>query len=69
MTAGTTLLPRSFWRTIKAELIRGVDFPARAAAHQAISEYIEVTYTRRRRQSVFDHRTPAQQEEVPASAT
>lgn len=59
----------SFWSTIKAELIHGVDFPTRAAAQQAIFEYIEVFYNRRRRHSTIDYRTPAQQEELHASAT
>ena len=59
----------SFWSTIKAELIHGVDFPTRTAAQQAIFEYIEVFYNRRRRHSTIDYRTPAQQEEIYASAS
>lgn len=59
----------SFWSTIKAEPIHGVDFTTRPAAQQAIFEYIEVFYNRRRRHSTIDYRTPAQQEELHASAT
>ena len=58
----------SFWSTIKVELIHGVDFVSRAAAQQAVFEYIEVFYNRRRRHSTIDYRTPAQQEEIYASA-
>ena len=59
----------SFWSTIKAELIHGVDFSTRAAAQHAIFEYIEVFYNRRRRHSTIGYKTPAQQEEIHASAT
>ena len=58
----------SFWSTIKAELIHDVDFPTRTAAQQAIFEYIEVFYNRRRRHSTIGYKTPAQQDEFFASA-
>ena len=59
----------SFWSTIKAELIHDVDFPSRSIAQQAVFEYIEVFYNRRRRHSTIGYKTPAQQEEIYASAT
>ena len=58
----------SFWSTIKAELIHDVDFPSRATAEQAIFEYIEVFYNRRRRHSTIGYRTPVQQEEIYEAA-
>ena len=58
----------SFWSTIKAELIHDVDFPSRATAEQAIFEYIEVFYNRRRRHSTIGYRTPVQQEEMYEAA-
>ena len=58
----------SFWSTIKAELIHDVDFPSRATAEQAIFEYIDVFYNRRRRHSTIGYRTPVQQEEIYEAA-
>ena len=58
----------SFWSTIKAELIHDVDFASRAIAQQAVFEYIEVFYNRRRRHSTIGYKTPAQQEEIYRSA-
>jgi putative transposase len=52
----------SFWSTLKAELVDGTDFPTRAAARQAVFEFIEVFYNRRRIHSRLAYRTPAQHE-------
>lgn len=47
----------SCWRTLKSELIHRQTLPTRAAARQAIFEYVEVCYNRQRRHrpSVTSH--------------
>jgi len=52
----------SFWSTLKAELVDGTHFPTRAAARQAIFEFIEVFYNRRRIHSHLEYRTPSEHE-------
>jgi transposase InsO family protein len=58
----------SFWSTLKAELVDGTDFPTWAAARQAIFDFIEVFYNRRRIHSRLDYRTPAEHEARYTSA-
>lgn len=58
----------SFWSTLKAELIDGTDFPTRAAAKQAIFEFIAVFYNRRRLHSHTNYRTPAEHDALYFSA-
>lgn len=52
----------SFWATLKAELIRGAAFATRTQARQAIFEYIEVFYNRRRLHSTVAYCSPADHE-------
>ena len=49
----------SFFATIKTELIHRQTWPTRAAARQAIFEYIEGWYNTRRRHSSLGYRSPA----------
>jgi transposase InsO family protein len=58
----------SFWSTLKMELIYDEDFETRAAARQAVFEYIEVFYNRRRRHSSIDYRFPIEHEDLYRSA-
>lgn len=53
----------SFFATLKNELIYPGSWPTRAAARQAIFEYIEVFYNRRRRHSSLGYRSPAEHEQ------
>jgi transposase InsO family protein len=48
----------SFFATLKKELVCGNVYRTRAAARDAIFEYIEVFYNRRRRHSSLDYKTP-----------
>lgn len=57
----------SFWSTLKGELIDGTDFATRAAARQAVFEFIEVFYNRRRIHSCLDYRTPVEHESLYTS--
>jgi putative transposase len=52
----------SFFRTLKVELIYGRSFKTREEAAQAIFEYIEVWYNRRRMHSSLDYQTPNEYE-------
>ena len=58
----------SFWSTLKAEAIDGVDFPTRAAARQATFDFIEIFYNRQRIHSTIGYRTPAEHESLYTSA-
>ena len=49
--------------TLKAELVDTRAWPTRAAARQAIFEWIEVWYNRQRRHSALDYQAPATFEE------
>jgi putative transposase len=49
--------------TLKAELADARSWPTRAAARQAIFEWIEVWYHRQRRHSALGYRSPAHVEE------
>jgi len=48
----------SFWSTLKGELIQRRAFATRAAARQAIFEYVEVFYNRQRLHSALGYRSP-----------
>jgi transposase InsO family protein len=48
----------SFFATLKKELVNGDVYRTRADAREAIFEYIEVFYNRRRRHSWLDYMTP-----------
>lgn len=52
----------SFFATLEIELIREADWPTRAAARQAIFEYIETWYNRERRHSSLGYCSPMQYE-------
>jgi len=58
----------SFWSTLKMELIYDEDFETRAETRQAIFEYIEVFYNRRRRHSSIGYRFPVEHEQLYRSA-
>jgi putative transposase len=48
----------SFFSSLKRELLDTAPFESRTVARQAILEYIEVFYNRRRRHSTLDYLTP-----------
>jgi putative transposase len=48
----------SFWSTLKYELVYRCEFATRAQARQAIFEWIEVFYNRRRLHSSLGHQSP-----------
>ncbi len=52
----------SFFATLKTELIYRQSLPTRAAARQAVFEYIEVFYNRQRLHSALGYRSPAEYE-------
>jgi len=52
----------SFWGTLKTELVYRTDFVTRTAAREAIFEYIEVFYNRRRLHSSVGFLSPAEHE-------
>jgi len=52
----------SFFHSLKTELVHHCDFATRAEAKQAIFEYIEVFYNRKRRHSANDHMSPVDYE-------
>lgn len=52
----------SFFATLEVELIQDAAWPTRAAARQALFEYIEVWYNRERRHSSLGYRSPVQYE-------
>lgn len=52
----------SFFGTLKTELIHHETYATRAAAHQALFEYIEVFYNRKRRHSALGYRSPIEYE-------
>jgi len=52
-------LAESFFGSLKAELLDRQVWPTRAAARQAIFEWIEVFYNRQRRHSALDFLSPA----------
>jgi len=51
-------LAESFFATLKAELVDTRTWPTRAAARQAIFEWLEVWYNRQRRHSALGYRAP-----------
>jgi transposase InsO family protein len=52
----------SFFATLKMELIHRKGWPTRAAARQAVFEYIEVFYNRQRLHSALGYRSPVEYE-------
>ena len=52
----------SFFGTLKTELIHHETYDSRAIAHQALFEYIEVFYNRKRRHSALGYRSPTEYE-------
>ena len=59
----------SFFATIKAELLDRRAWPTRAAAEQAIFEWIEGWYNTRRRHSTLDYLSPATYEATAYTTT
>lgn len=58
----------SCFGTLKKELIHDAKYATRAEARQAVFEYIEVFYNRKRRHSTLDYRSPVEYEAAPAAA-
>ena len=58
----------SFFSTLKTELANGRVFASRRAATQAIFEYLEVFYNRKRLHSSIGYRSPADFEELDRAA-
>lgn len=58
----------SCFDTLKKELVHGTPYATRAAARQAIFEYIEGFYNRQRRHSTLDYRSPVEYEQTTAAA-
>ena len=58
----------SFFGSLKNELVHRTTFPTRAAARQALFDYLEIFYNRRRRHSGVGFLTPAQAYEHMAKA-
>ena len=48
----------SFWGTLKAELLAGKTFATREQAQNALFEYIEVFYNRKRLHSALGFQSP-----------
>jgi len=53
----------SFFSTLEAELVDARTWPTRAAARQAVFEWLEVWYNRQRRHSALGYRAPVAHEE------
>ena len=58
----------SFYSTLKVELVHRHAWPTRAQARQAVFEYVEVFYNRRRLHSSLGYKTPALVEQEYAQA-
>jgi len=56
-------MAESFFATLKAELVDTRTWPTRAAARQAIFEWLEVWYNRQRRHSALAYHAPVAHEE------
>ncbi|MCL2896212.1 IS3 family transposase, partial [Brenneria tiliae] len=52
----------SFYHTLKTELMQGKAFSSREQAMNALFDYIEVFYNRRRRHSTLGYQTPVDYE-------
>lgn len=57
----------SFWSTLKSELVERTTFATRVEARNAIFEFIEVFYNRRRLHSHLGYRTPVDHESLASS--
>jgi len=62
-TATTTPSPRSFFATLKKELVNRHAWPTRRELGSAVFEYIEVFYNRERRHSTLGMLSPAEHEQ------
>jgi putative transposase len=58
----------SFFATLKTELVAGTDWRTRDEARQALFEYLEVWYNRRRRHSTLGYLSPAEFEQQRTTA-
>ncbi len=56
---------KSFFHTLKVELIHHRDYANREEARKDIIEYIEMFYNRQRRHSSIGYATPAEDERMP----
>jgi putative transposase len=56
----------SFFATLKAELVHGARWPTRAAAHRALTGYIDSWYNHQRRHSALGYRSPVAYERALA---
>ena len=54
----------TFFKTLKAELIRGKIYRSREEAREAIFEYVEVFYNRKRLHSYLGYLTPTEYEDL-----
>ncbi|MBX7131549.1 MAG: IS3 family transposase [Fimbriimonadaceae bacterium] len=59
---------RRFFSTLKTELVYRQPMTTRAAARQAVFEYIEVFYNRQRLHSALGYRSPAEYERETLAA-
>ncbi len=59
----------SFFSILKTELVHHERFPTRAAAKNAIFEYVEVFYNRQRIHSALDYITPVAYEQLACTAS
>ena len=59
----------SFFATVSKELLVDGGFTTREAAHQAVFEFIEIWYNRKRRHSALGYRTPAEYAEALRKAS
>lgn len=58
----------SFFHSLKAELVRDHRFTTRSEARQAIFQYIELFYNRKRRHSYLDYQAPLEYERMSSAA-
>jgi putative transposase len=58
----------SFFSTLKTELVYRHAWPTRAAASNAVFEFIEVFYNRRRLHSSLGYRSPVEYESIRATS-
>jgi putative transposase len=59
----------TFFKTLRAELIRGTIYPSREEARAEIFEYVEVFYNRKRLHSYLGYLTPSEYEELEERKT
>jgi putative transposase len=59
----------TFFKTLRAELIRGTIYRSKEEARQEIFKYVEVFYNRKRLHSYLDYLTPTEYEELEERKT